>query len=301
MSLIRVDLTREDWQDPDNPVRSSRVFSDNRLSYINLHYEGTDRIWTDSFEEWLLYLQNLFLGRGYSAGYSYAVDNRDGQTAEIRGTTYRAASNGDREDGDDAEPGNPGYWDNDEVISIIVLNPGSMLTDACMASLVRLCRDIVAEFPDRDLQINGHRDMDRTPCPGETVYRELEELNKLVFNDSPVGGSGVFLEDMELLGSDSYRMGGLSHTYKIGKEKVYEFDAPEGVDAVLANLTVIPVSEAGHLSVWNDETSCINWSPGVGPVPNCVPIVCTDGKLTFYTEPQFQCRLIIDIVGVVRR
>lgn len=299
MSLIQVDLTREDWQDPNNPVESSRQFSSSRLKYINFHYEGVSRIWSGSFESWLRYIQSL---KSYSFMYSYAIDNRDGRIAEGRGTTFRAASNGDDENLDDDEPGNSGYWDNDEVISIIILNPGNQLSQACINSMVNLCKQLKAAYPERGLEINGHQDLDITGCPGPVIMANLPKVRELVGNDNspPVGGSGVFLADMELLGSRSYR---LQTAPFIIQKAMTEIDAPEGVDAVLANLTVVGISEAGWISPWNGggQTSALNWDAGDRVSHACVPIVTTDGKITIFAEPNYRCELYIDIVGVVER
>jgi N-acetylmuramoyl-L-alanine amidase-like protein len=158
---------RTEWQDPAYPVTSSSWMDINALRYITLHYIGVDGVNLSDIPDVLRGDQRDYvLNRGYSLGYNSAV-SPDGDEWEIRGFDYRCAANG-------SQPVNiPSY-----AIQLMLPNTWSVPTENQIASvrnLVAKIRATAAAAGNNDfLEINGHRDLKATACPGDVIYNMIQ-------------------------------------------------------------------------------------------------------------------------------
>lgn len=164
MALI-VDHSREDWQDPAQPVRGPAPRG--VVSHWVIHYAGGGYAPTAAqAPAYLRAVQNDYVtNRGYSIGYSYAV-TLDGSSWELRGDTFNAASNpGKKANAEGLHDGNF----NNVSQSIFVMN-GSQnpLPQVCVDKI----NEIIAARPGRI--VHGHRDVDYTQCPGDGTYAQIE-------------------------------------------------------------------------------------------------------------------------------
>ncbi len=158
---------RTEWQDPAYPVTSSGFMDLNALSYITLHYIGADGVNLSNIPQFLRNAQlDYVLNRGYSLGYNSAVDE-NGDEWEIRGFDYRCAANGTQ------ATNIPGY-----AILLMLPNTGSVPQTAQIdgvRNLVAKIRATAAAAGNSDfLEINGHRDLKATACPGDPIYTMIQ-------------------------------------------------------------------------------------------------------------------------------
>ena len=158
---------RTEWQDPAYPVSSSSWMDINALSYITLHYIGADGVNLSDIPQFLRNAQlDYVLNRGYSLGYNSAVDE-DGEEWEIRGFDYRCAANGTQ------ATNIPSY-------SIVLLLPNTWSVPPTaqidgVRNLVSKIRATAAAAGNGDfLEINGHRDLKPTSCPGDPIYTMIQ-------------------------------------------------------------------------------------------------------------------------------
>jgi len=158
---------RTEWQDPSYPVTSSSWMDLNALSYITLHYIGVDGVNLSDIPQFLRAAQlDYVVNRGYSLGYNSAVDE-DGEEWEIRGFDYRCAANGNQ------ATNVPGY-------AIVLLLPNTWSVPPTnqidgVRNLVAKIRATAAAAGNSDfLEINGHRDLKPTSCPGDPIYTMIQ-------------------------------------------------------------------------------------------------------------------------------
>jgi hypothetical protein len=158
---------RTEWQDPAYPVSSSSWMDINALSYITLHYIGADGVNLSDIPQFLRNAQlDYVVNRGYSLGYNSAVDE-DGEEWEIRGFDYRCAANGTQ------ATNIPSY-------SIVLLLPNTWSVPPTaqidgVRNLVSKIRATAAAAGNGDfLEINGHRDLKPTSCPGDPIYTMIQ-------------------------------------------------------------------------------------------------------------------------------
>lgn len=158
---------RTEWQDPAYPVTSSSYLNLNSLSYITLHYIGVDGVNLSNIPQWLRNAQlDYVINRGYSLGYNSAVDMA-GEEWEIRGFDYRCAANGSQ------DTNIPSY-------SIVLLLPNTWDVPPTaqidgVRNLVARIRATAAAAGNSDfLEINGHRDLSATSCPGDPIYSLIQ-------------------------------------------------------------------------------------------------------------------------------
>src|SRR5215216_3268535 len=104
--MITYDYDVEEWLFSTSPdLIGGVLFSWANIKYFNIHYIGAGKFAGKNEVQILNSIQQDYVShRGYSFGYSCAV-GLSGATYEGRGTTYRAASNGDDTNGDDNIPG----------------------------------------------------------------------------------------------------------------------------------------------------------------------------------------------------
>lgn len=290
MRDIIYDLKEPDWNS-GRKITSGFPFDLTHVKYINIHYTGaTNRYWIN-FVDFLNRTNDQYWSRrpvGYAFGYSAAVSNITGQTAEGRGLNYRAASNGDSDSKDDVDDP-AALLDNKEVFSIIVDAPvGEPLSEAGKKGILRLARQLKEIKPS--LYINGHKDLDHTACPGE-VYHSIPELNKLLnesLNDTVMLGDLEILDQpYRLMDSRTFR----ADPYPANSNFVVTFKNP--VKGALVMITPVGANNSGWASVWNKVTSFANWSRAHHVNPSLVPIKTKDNKFTVYTREA--AHFIVDV------
>ncbi len=158
---------RTEWQDPAVPVTSSSWMNINALDYITLHYIGVEGVDLSDIPQFLRNAQlDYVVNRGYSLGYNSAV-SLDGAEWEIRGFDYRCAANGEQ------ATNIPSY-------SILLMLPNTWSVPP--ASQIDGVRNLVAKIRATAaaagngayLEINGHRDLKATSCPGDVIYTMIQ-------------------------------------------------------------------------------------------------------------------------------
>lgn len=289
MNII-YDLPEHEWNS-GRKITSGFPFDLSTVKYINIHYTGAPRRTWSSFIEFLNFTNNVYWNRNppYAFGYSAAVSNITGETAEGRGLNYRAASNGDQTNKDDAGE-LPDILDNKEVFSIIVDAPvGEPLSDAGMKGILRLAVQLKTLKPS--LFINGHQDLDYTACPGE-VYFSIPRLNAELNN---YFRTKVMLGDLEIL-DEPYRLMD-SRTFRkdpYPKDSSFEVEFKTPVKGALVNITPVGANGGkGFASVWNKMTSAVNWSSTHNVNPNLVPVKTRGNKFTVYVKEA--AHFVIDV------
>ncbi|RME20212.1 MAG: N-acetylmuramoyl-L-alanine amidase [Deltaproteobacteria bacterium] len=140
----------------------------NALRYITLHYIGADGVDLSDIPQFLRNAQlDYVLNRGYSLGYNSAVDP-DGGEWEIRGFDYRCAANGSQ------ATNIPSY-----AILLMLPNTWSVPPPAQIEGVRQLVAKIrataAAAGNDDFLEINGHRDLKATSCPGDIIYDMIQD------------------------------------------------------------------------------------------------------------------------------
>ncbi|MBW2699265.1 MAG: N-acetylmuramoyl-L-alanine amidase [Deltaproteobacteria bacterium] len=158
---------RTEWQDPAYPVSSTAWMDINALRYITLHYIGADGVNVSDIPQLLRNSQlDYVINRGYSLGYNSAV-SMDGDEWEIRGFDYRCAANGNQ------AVNVPSYS-----IMLALPNTWSVPTEdqiAGVRNLVAKIRATAAAAGNSDfLEVNGHRDLKATSCPGDVIYAMIQ-------------------------------------------------------------------------------------------------------------------------------
>lgn len=169
------------WQLSSQPVSSGARMDLKALRYITIHYpggtvdvDGRDNIYQDSdFVQVLRNMQSDYVrNRGYSLGYNSAVAP-DGDEWEIRGTRFRAASNGC------SSVNKPAY-----TIQVTTPNihasPSSAQVKGVQQAIARVRAAAKAAGNTHKLTINGHRDVrplcgsGGTACPGTPLYNLIK-------------------------------------------------------------------------------------------------------------------------------
>ncbi len=169
------------WQSSSMPVNSGARFDFSTIRYITIHYpggtidvDGSDNVYQDTdFAQILRNMQSDYVrNRGYSLGYNSAIAP-DGDEWEIRGTRFRAASNGC------TAVNKPGY-------SILVVtpnihaSPNSDQIKGVQQAIVRVRAAVKAAGNPHTLTVNGHRDVrpncgsGGTACPGTPLYNLIQ-------------------------------------------------------------------------------------------------------------------------------
>lgn len=148
---------REDWQDPNQPVKGPPIRL-NKIELVPAHYTAAKKIPTD-IPAYLRQIQNDYtVNRGYSIGYSFAID-QTGTGWEARGFDFRCAANVNM---------------NDVTIAILCLVDGANAMNQAMIDTFQEIAGEVERVVGRDLLVVGHRDIGKTACPGDGIYSQVQ-------------------------------------------------------------------------------------------------------------------------------
>ncbi len=273
-------ITREQWEQPGYTIAehtTSRPVDWSRVENIVIHYTADKTANLDT-AQYLANMQRSYVnGRGYSLGYSVAVDQQ-GKSWEIRGTDFIPAANKNY---------NGVTW----VILCLV-----DWQDACNWQMTETVRDLVKfarTQAGRDLPVIGHRDIGSTRCPGDGIYLQIQ--NKVFEPRAPQPQPGKDFE-MKLVNPptrvyDSRKDGGM---FDNGETRRIQTGHK---DAVFVNVTVVAAEADGFLTLWGDgarpDVSNVNYR-GDDTIANSawVPVDPT-GAIQVYCYGK--CHVLIDV------
>lgn len=276
-----VDKPRETWEEAGYRIAdhtTSRPVDWSRVENIVIHYSGAKTINPDTAQKLRGSQRDYVNNRGYSLGYSVAVDQQ-GVSWEIRGTDFIPAANKNY---------NGVTW----VIQVLV-----NWQDGCNPAMVDTVRNLV-KFArsqiQRDVPVIGHRDIGSTRCPGDGVYTQIQ--NKVFEPRAPQPQPGKDFE-MKLINPPT-------RVYDSRKDSGGMFDSGETRriqtgyrDAVFVNVTVVAAEADGFLTLWGDgarpDVSNVNYR-GDDTIANSawVPVDPT-GAIQVYCYGK--CHVLIDV------
>jgi len=279
------DRPRSSWEQAGMTVgehTDARPINWARVDSIVIHYTAAETADTDT-ARWLAQMQRSYVnGRGYSLGYSCAVD-QDGVCWEIRGTDYIPAATKN---------------ENGHTFAILQLvdwqNPANEL-------MVERTRQLVAQLRQQNrMSITGHRDWAATRCPGDGVYHQIVTG---VFEPvpppptPPTPGPEV---DMRLIDPpqrvfDSRSQGG---RFAAGETR----RIPVGHSgAVFVNVTAVDPTGSGWLAVWGSgplpSVSNVNFTHGV-TIANSAWVPVSNSHVQVYVSQSAD--VLIDVQAVAQ-
>lgn len=274
------DRSRAAWEVPgyriDEHTRSRPVrWSD--VDSVVIHYTADKRANPDT-AAYVRAMQRSYVdNRGYSLGYSVAVD-QDGISWEIRGTDHMPAAN-------------VGY--NDRTFVVLCLVDWQDAANPAMVDKVRSIVSWARQQAGRTLPVIGHRDLAATRCPGDGLYAQIKEH---VFEPQPTPEYDVKLVDPPQRIYDSRKQGGRfrdGETRKVSTGKS---------GAVFVNVTVVdPAGDGGFLTMWGSgpqpDVSNVNYSHGQTIANSAWVPVARDGTISVYAFRS--CDVLIDVQATV--
>lgn len=256
------------------PLRWDRVDS------IVVHYTADKHANRDT-ANYLRAMQRSYVnGRGYSLGYSCAID-QDGVCWEIRGTDYMPAAT---------------KGENSHTFAVLMLVDWQ---DKANHRMVERMRQLVAAIRQHtQANITGHRDWAATRCPGDGISNQIDAADfepRKPQPEPPTPNLGRNL-DVRMVNPpirlyDSRHAGAHSPS---STTRIRITDA----EAAFVNITVVNPSRDGYITAW-----------GTGPMPNVsnvnyerTNICCTawvpldNGFLNLFTSQE--CHILVDLQAV---
>jgi len=258
------------------PVRWERVDS------IVVHYTADKHANRDT-ANYLRAMQRSYVnGRGYSLGYSCAID-QDGVCWEIRGTRHIPAATKN---------------ENGHTFAVLMLVDWQ---DKANHLMVARMRQLVADIRQRTpASITAHRDWAATRCPGDGISNQIDAADFEPRNtpnepQPPAPNLGRNL-DVRMV-NPPIRMYDSRQTQPHAPSSTKRIRITDS-DAAFVNITVVNPSRDGYITVW-----------GTGPMPNVsnvnyqrVNICCTawvpldNGFLNLFTSQE--CHILVDLQAV---
>jgi len=271
------DRTRAVWEAPGYSVgehTNSGPVKWSRVQNIVVHYTADRRAMSDT-AQYLRNMQKSYVDRrGYSLGYSVAVDQQS-VSWEIRGTDYIPAAN-------------VGYNDVTWVILALV-----DWQDACNPAMVETIRGLVAQARaaiGRDVPVIGHKDLAATQCPGIGIYAQIQSH---VFDPQPSKDYDVKIVDPPQRVYDSRQQNG-----RFADGETRKISVGRKVPAVFVNLTVVAAAgDGGFLTAWGSgpmpDVSNVNYEHGQTIANSSWVPVAADGTIQVYVYRS--CDVLVDI------
>jgi hypothetical protein len=271
------DRSRADWEAAGYTVAQhtkSRAVRWSDVDRVVVHYTADRRAMSDT-AEYLRRMQRSYVdNRGYSLGYSVAVD-QNGVSWEVRGTDHMPAAN-------------VGFNDRTWVILALV-----DWQDECNPQMVDTIRQLVAWArgqAGRDIPVVGHRDIASTRCPGDGIYNQIkngtfepvpEDLTMRIINPP----TRVY---------DSRKQGG---PFKAGETRRVQVGKNA---AAFVNVTVVNAAGDGFVTVWGDgpmpDVSNVNYETRQTICNTSWVPVNADGTVNVYTFAG--CDILVDVQAV---
>lgn len=267
---------RTTWQDPRFPVFGpADNWADNDT--VVIHYTAGDQI-PDDVAGFLRNTQYYYVTqRGYSIGYSFAVDQK-GDIWQLRGWEYQSAAN---------------RGHNDHTLPILVLVDGQEpASPEAVESVRRLVQEAEYHF-GREMKIVGHREIGSTSCPGAGLQTQV---NNGVFK--PVKESKVIPLKTPKRLYDSRAFDNLKPNQPVVLN-VGGAGVPGGATGVFITLTAVPGKNAGWLRAYSGvapATSDVNFRPHEN-IANTTLVALTNGS--FKVESNTWTDVIVDVKGYV--
>lgn len=275
-----VDNRRGTWEESGYRIAehtTSRALDWSRVENIVIHYTGGKTINPDTMQKLRGSQRDYVNNRGYSLGYSVAVDQQ-GKSWEIRGVDFIPAANKNY---------NGVTW----VIQVLV-----DWQDGCNPAMVDTVRDLVKfarQQIGRDVPVIGHRDIGSTRCPGDGVYTQIQ--NKVFEPRTPQPQPGKDFE-MQLVNPpvrvyDSRKGDGAFADEETRRVQTgYQ-------DAVFVNITVVGAKGDGFVTVWGDgsmpDVSNVNYRSGDTIANSAWVPVRSDGTIQVYCYGS--CDILVDV------
>lgn len=277
------DRARTTWEQPGYTIgehTNSPPVNWSNIDNIVLHYTADKKANPDT-AQYLANIQRSYVnGRGYSIGYSVAVD-QTGLSWELRGTDYTPAAN-------------KGFNNVTWVILCLVdwQDPCNLAMIETVRRLVKFARTQIG----RDVPVIGHRDLAATQCPGNGIYAQIEEKVFEPVNPEPSPEYEVKLIDPPNRIYDSRKQGG---RFKDGEARKVS-TGKKG--AVFVNVTIVGGSgEGGFATVWGNgampDVSNVNYGHGQTIANSAWVPVAPDGTIQIYCYRS--CDVLIDLQATV--
>lgn len=299
--------SRESWQAPNEPVRGPYAYEPARVLFGMAHYTASNDLIdgdpgesADDLPQYLRNIQHSYLThRGYSLGYSFAVDWLGG-VWEVRGFDYRPAAN----DGDKGEWEVPNL--NRFTVAVLYLVDGD---DRLTAEAAAAGRAIYREAHRRTVSAGGewtqfspkpHHETDYTACPGNGITRDISEgrLTFDPFSSDPEGGEVVPVGPVRM--SDTRKYG---FQLPVGWHRFKVADVvPRSASAVWVTLTATEADGPGYVSVGPPSLASgvpawSNLNYHRDNVANTTLARVEDGWMSVYVRTP--THLVVDVLGYV--
>lgn len=275
---------RESWQDPRYPVFGPYDDPANNDTVV-VHYTAADDLIDgdpgEHAEDLPAYLRNMQYSyvtqRGYSLGYSFAVDWLGG-VWQIRGWEFQSAAN---------------RGHNGHTLPVLMLVDGA---DPATPEAVAAVRKIVAEAErrfGRELTVVGHRDIGATACPGEGLYRQVQAGVFYPNKESVV----VPIKPTRLF--DSRKFNNLKPEQPVWLSVDGIQAVPSGATGVFVTLTAVPGNHPGYITLWphgdtRPPTSDVNFQPHIN-IANTTLVGLNQGKFSVVSSTWTD--FIVDVKG----
>ena len=296
---------REAWQSPAQPVVGPDI-DWSKIDMVVIHYTAADNLIDgDPGENWngipayLRSIQNDYtVNRGYSVGYSVAIDQR-GVSWELRGVDIRNAANKgnvNRHKHQNDYPAPLTHNCNHHTIAILCLVDGNDSAQPGMLSEINRLIAWYQQLAGRTLKIVGHRDLDFTGCCGEGLYAQIRsgEISPQI---DKVKVGMIEFDKRRLL--DTRNLGSRTTA---GQVITLDVSNIKGVKAATMNVTVTDCTGPGFVTVYpagtaRPNTSDLNYMAGWSICNQIDCPVDAAGRVSFYVKTP--CHLIVDLVSVM--
>lgn len=268
------DRLRASWENPAEPIAlhtNSAPVDWDRVNDLVIHYTGARRVLTDTAQQLRNIQHDYVTNRGYSIGYSAAVDQA-GVCWELRGERWQPA----------ATKGHNGH-----TFAILVLvDDQEPLGDLALDRVRRLI-DELRRIAGRPLTIRPHSYYAPTSCPGAGVTMQIAAGDLEPEQET----------DMIVLPSPQ-RLYDSRQTKPLAAGAMVKLSGPPGARAVFVNLTAVEPQADGHLVAWSGSsarpaTSNVNFGPGRAPIAGAAWVPCKDGQITVYASAA--THLLVDL------
>lgn len=277
--MTKFDRPRNAWEQPGYTISqhtNSRRLDWNRVDNIVIHYTADDHVGYPT-APYLAAIQRSYVNsRGYSIGYSAAID-RDGVCWELRG-----------EDNIPAATKN----ENGHTFAILLLVDGARPAEGAMLDRAR---QLIADArKHRQMGITGHRDWGATACPGDGLYRQIvsgdfDRASQPAPAPAPAPNSKpqpAGDDDMNLL--DVPR-----RMYDSRGEAVFGAGEHRRIpigdhSAVFVNVTIVDPAAAGYATLWGGgnppNVSNVNFGKGQTIANSAWVPVAADNTIGVFTS-----------------
>lgn len=268
------DRHRGAWENPAETVAkhtNSAPVDWDRVNDLVIHYSAARRVLTDTAQQLRNIQHDYVTNRGYSLGYSAAVD-QDGLVWQLRGEQFQPA----------ATKGHNGHT----FAILCLVNGQEPLSPAALERIRRLI-DELRRIAGRQLAIRPHHHYAPTACPGAGVSAQI------------AAGDLEPEQDQDMIVVDTpQRIYDTRRTKKLAAGSSVRLSSPPGARAVFVNLTAVDPEADGHLVAWSGSSarpasSNVNYGPSRSPIAGAAWVPCKDGQFSVYSSAAVH--LVVDL------